>query len=503
MKILSAAQVKAADAYTIAHTPISSLDLMERAAAKCVEWLLERYPRDTLFLVLCGSGNNGGDGLAIARMLHREGYGVKAFYLPLSDKMSADCRMNYQRLERMATGLLTIMQPETYITDIAPQIVIIDALFGTGLTHPAGGWLAKFINAINALPNEVVAIDLPSGLAADSLPGEDAAVINAAHTLSFQLYKRSFLHPEGGSRCGQVHILDIGLSDHFIAEAPAHYHIAGHQEIQKHYRARKPFTNKGTYGLAFLVGGSYGMAGAVALATRAALRAGAGKVRALLPGCGYTAIQTLVPEAMCLTSGEHYIEGIHGWEDADAIGIGCGMGTGEGTVAAFGRFLEAVQEPIVLDADALNIMALHPELLTRIPAGSILTPHPKEFDRLFGPSPDSMQRVELARMLAMRYNFCIVLKDRHTATVAPDGTCWYNTTGNAGLATAGSGDVLAGIITGLLAQGYATTQAALLGVYLHGKAGEYAAAQHSMEAMVAGDIVEHLGSAFRTLGSDG
>lgn len=498
MKILSATQIKAADEHTIHSLPISSIDLMERAAARCTDWLTANYAKETLFVVLCGSGNNGGDGLAITRMLHKHGYGVKAFLLPTSKELSRDCESNFVRLQRVSAGLVEDLRPDTYITDIAEHIVIIDAILGTGLNRPAEGWVAKFIEKINELPNKVISIDMPSGLPADSLPGEHDAVIDASDTLSFQFYKRSFLHPEGGKKCGRVHILDIGLDATFINNTVTHYNIISRDKVLKHYKPRQQFSHKGTYGMAFLVGGSYGMMGAIALVGKAALRAGAGKVRILLPEAGYDIIQTLVPECMCITKGQHHINNITEWEDADAIGIGSGMGTDDNTVAAFCSFIEAVKEPIVIDADALNIIAKHPDLLNKIPKGSILTPHPKEFERIFGKTNDTMQRVELGRIQAMRYGLNIVLKDTYTVVIDPEGECWYNLVGNAGLATAGSGDVLAGIVTGLLAQTYAPTVAAMLGVYLHGKAGEYASLQHSKEAMVAGDIVESLGKAFRT-----
>ena len=499
MKIFSAPQIKAADAYTISATPVSSIDLMERAASACTNWILANYGKETLFVILCGPGNNGGDGLAIARMLYREGYGVKAFLVQTGGELSVDCRVNLQRFQKMAPGHIEMLATGNYITDIAEHIVIIDSIFGTGLNRAVEGWLAKFIHKINELPNKVISIDIPSGLSADNLPAEGSSVILAAHTLSFQFYKRTMLHPEGGKFTGNVHILDIGLDKHFIDATATHYHIIDKAEVLKHYKPRQPFSHKGTYGTAFLVGGSYGMMGAIALATRAASRAGAGKVRALVPAAGYTIVQSLAPEAMCKDGGEKYIDDIQGWTDEDAIGIGCGMGTDPQTAKALSAFIEEVKQPIVLDADALNIIAKHSELLTKIPAGSILTPHPKEFERMFGSSGDSMQRVELARILAMRYNLHLVLKDRYTVIVTPEGECWYNTTGNAGLATAGSGDVLAGIITGLLAQQYTPTAAAILGVYLHGKAGEHASRKYSMEAMIASDIIDQLGASFSNL----
>lgn len=499
MKIFSASQIKACDAYTIHASGITSRELMERAAGKCVEWIMANMAKDTLFVTLCGTGNNGGDGLAVTRMLHKLGYGAKAFLLQFSPELSADCKANLERLQGIDNSLVEILQPETFITDIPQNIVIIDAILGTGLNRRADGWVANFINHINELPNYKIAIDIPSGMPADNIPDKDAAIIKVSDTLSFQFYKRSFLHPETGKYAGNMHILDIGLHETFIASTPTHYQTVDAEYIRSIYRPREPFAHKGNFGTALLIGGSYGMIGAIALAARAASRAGAGKVKVLLPECGYYVIQTAAPEAMCHTSGEKHIAAVTGWEGHDGIGIGPGLGTKEETTKAFAGFLDACKQPVVIDADALNILAAQPELLHKIPAGSILTPHPKEFERVFGKTSNSMLQLEHARTQAMKYNVCIVLKGKYTIVITPEGECHYNLTGNAGLATGGSGDVLTGILTALLAQKYDPYEAAILGVYLHGLAGEYASEAHSQEAMIAGDIIDHLGKAFAGL----
>lgn len=499
MKIFSAAQIRACDAYTIHATPIASIDLMERAAAKCVDWISGQYGRDSLFVVLCGTGNNGGDGLAITRMLHQLGYAAKAFLLQFNPELSADCETNLQRLQRINEELVETLLPDMFITDIPENIIIIDAILGTGLNRAVQDWVANFIEHINQLPNRKIAIDIPSGMPADTIPEEGAAIIMADETLSFQFYKRAFLHAETGQYAGNVHILDIGLDKTFINSTHTNYIATDKTRIRSLYRKRKQFSHKGTYGLAMLIGGNYGSIGAICLATRAAARAGAGKTKALLPEVGYNIIQTQVPEAMCMTNGRKHLTEITGWNMANAIGIGPGLGTEWETMRAFEQFLDECKQPIVVDADALNIIGKKPELLSKIPPGSVLTPHPKEFERIFGKTVNSMQQLEVARMQAMRYNLYVVLKNRYTAIVTPEGECRYNLTGNAGLATAGSGDVLTGIVTGLLAQGYDPGDAATMGVYLHGLAGDYAAEARSQEAMIAGDIVEHLGTAFQEL----
>ncbi|GAA4461481.1 bifunctional ADP-dependent NAD(P)H-hydrate dehydratase/NAD(P)H-hydrate epimerase [Nemorincola caseinilytica] len=501
MKIFSAAQIRACDAYTIKAASITSQDLMERAAMACVTWIQDHMPKDSLFLVLCGQGNNGGDGLAIARLLHRSGYGVRAFVLRMSEGMSDDANANLQRLQAIDNELVGYVGPGTFISDIPRNIVIIDAILGTGVNRALGGWPEQFVQHVNDLPNRKIAIDMPSGLQADAVPGIGDTVLRANDTLSFQFYKRSFLHAEAGPYTGRIHVLDIGLDANFIRSTHTLFHATEQDDVAGIYRPRQAFGHKGTYGSVLLVGGSYGKIGAMVLATKAALRAGAGTATALVPSCGYPVMQTAVPEAMCMISGIDVLNNIE-YNDRYTVGIGPGMGTAAETTAALTAYLAACRRPAVLDADALNILAAQPELLSQLPKGSVITPHPKEFARLFGENTNSMVQVDNARMQAMRYNINIVLKGRYTAVINTDGECRYNTTGNAGMATAGSGDVLTGIITGLMAQGYEPYHAALLGVYLHGAAGDAAAATRSEESMIAGDIVEGLGIAYKNLATE-
>ncbi len=496
MKIFSAPQIRACDTYTVHAAKITSYELMERAAGKCVEWINDNLPADTVFVVLCGSGNNGGDGLVITRMLYRQGYSAKAFLLRLGDELTEDCRKNFERLNGIDNALVEILEPGSLIADMPENVVIIDAILGTGLNRPAEGWVEDFINHINELPNKVVAIDIPSGMPADNIPHKGAAIIKAHHTLSFQFYKRTFLHAETGIYTGDIHILDIGLSPAFITSTQSSYHLQLREDINELFRPRQRFAHKGDFGMAYMIAGSKGMVGAATLSTKAVLRSGAGKVRAIVPECGYNILQTAVPEAMCTVSGETCISRIKTDADKAAIGIGPGIGTADATARAVSDFIAVYKEPLVIDADALNILAQEQDLLHKIPANSILTPHPKEFERLFGKSKDSMQMLELARTQSMKYNIYIVLKGHHTVIVSPEGDCWYNMTGNNGMATAGSGDVLTGIITGLSAQGYSSADAARLGVYLHGLAGDYAAQQWGEFAMNAGDIIDNMGKAF-------
>lgn len=499
MKIFTSAQIRECDEQTIKVSGIRSIDLMERAANKCADWLKASFPKETLFIILCGPGNNGGDGLAIARMLHLRSYGVKAFLLNFGNELSADCATNFQKLKQVNEQLVTVVEPDTFLSDLPPHVVIIDAILGTGLSRPASGWVAAFIERINKMPNRKLAIDIPSGMAADIVSDRDAAILYVQDTLTFQFYKRSFLHPETAPAAGNIHVLDIRLDKTFIDTTHTNYRTLEREDILALYKPRNRFAHKGTYGSVLLCGGAHGKTGAIVLSSRAALRSGAGLVSALVPESGYQVMQSCIPEAMCLTSGREAVDAIQNWDKYTAIGIGPGMGTTSDSVRALSDFLEDCKQPVVLDADALNIIGRHSDLLVKLPKNSILTPHPKEFGRLFGENTNSMIQVDNARIHAMRYNINIVLKGHHTAIINTEGECWYNMTGNAGMATGGAGDVLTGIITGLLAQGYEPQAAAMLGVYLHGTAGDLAAKELSEEALIAGDIIDYLGKAFLSL----
>lgn len=499
MKIFTARQIRDADGYTIHQEGIPSYELMERAALACFHWIRERYEPDTAMLVICGMGNNGGDGLALTRLLLQEGYPAKAVILKHAEQFSEDASYQFNRLHGLERESVRLLSPGDFITEIPDNIVLVDALLGSGLNRVPTGWLAEFIAACNELVNEKIAIDLPSGLPADSLPGTDGVVFKADHTLSLQLYKRSFFHAEAAYFTGQVSVLDIGLSSSFIRDTHTQVYVLDKAATLDIYRKRDPFSHKGRYGKAVLAGGSYGKIGAISLSTQAALRSGAGLVFTLAPRCGYTVLQSSAPEAMFIPGGENELVDWPIPQDTSAIGIGPGMGTHAASSASFAEFMASNTRPLVIDADALNLLAEDKTLLHHLPPGSILTPHPKEFERLFGPTQDSLLRTELARGKAMKHNVFIILKDHHTAILSPSGVCWYNNNGNAGMATGGSGDVLTGIITGLLAQGYSAQDAALLGVHLHGKSGDLAAEVCGEEALLASDLIRFLGQAFLSL----
>ncbi|MFY0254315.1 NAD(P)H-hydrate dehydratase [Chitinophaga sp. 30R24] len=503
MKIFSAAQIREADAYTIAHEPISSADLMERAASKCVAWLEDHYPPLQPVYIFCGKGNNGGDGLVIARLLLEHGYAVKTYIIQHSPQASADQQLKLQALQAVnsPTAIYNIGDVSDFPV-LPPQAIIIDAIFGTGMSRPIEGWVAGIVHHINDQRQQhtIIAIDMPSGLMADE-SCLHTPVIQAHYTLSFECYKLAFLLPENAPFTGDVHILPIGLHPGYITQTSTRYHLSNQEIMRTIYQPRDAFANKGTYGHALIIAGSYGKMGAAILSTKACLHAGVGLLTCHVPQCGYQIMQISEPCAMCITDeGAHYSTHFHsGISDANykAIGIGPGLDKQAGTAKSLELLLDQWRHPMVIDADALNLLSVYPSLLNKVPSGSILTPHPKEFERLFGPTANDIARLELLSQKAVEKQLYILLKGRYTAMACPDGAIYFNNTGNPGMATGGSGDVLTGILTGLLAQGYTSKAALLLGVWLHGYAGDLAAAHLSQEAMTAADIITWLGKAFQ------
>ena len=500
MKIFSAEEIRLWDQYTIEHEPILSIDLMERAAAKCANWLLQQYPDAVSFVILCGKGNNGGDGLAIARILMENKYPVSIYILEFGHKGTEDFQTNLARLNKLSNHDIHFIQTAKNFPHLQQGQIIIDALFGSGLNRNLEGVTADLVQHINNGGNEIISIDIPSGLFVDR-SSKDAISIHADHTLSFQCYKPAFLFAENEESVGEIHILDIGLHHDYYQSVVNQFELLDDAIIHTIYKPRKKFSHKGTYGHALLVAGSYGKIGAAILSAKACLRSGVGLLTCHIPACGYNILQTSVPEAMVTTDfNSSFLTKVE--DDLtkyDSIGIGPGIGTAAETKMMLPEILNSYRNPLILDADALNIMARQKDLLKLIPAGSILTPHPKEFERLFGETHTDFDRVSLALQKARELNCIIVLKGHHTFIATPDGKGFFNSTGNPGMATAGSGDVLTGILTGLLAQGYSSAATAILGVYLHGSAGDIAAKQLSNEALIAGDIIETLGAAFSSL----
>lgn len=498
MKIFSSTQIKKWDTFTIENEPISSVDLMERAATACCKWLIGKNFGSLHFRIFCGKGNNGGDGLAIARLLIEHKCQVTIYILEFGNIGTDDFQTNLARLHECTTDIHFI-QSADFFPSIGNDDIVVDALYGTGLNKPLQAISAALVNQINDCKAIKISIDLPSGLYADK-NSKGNTIIQANQTLSFQNYKLAFLVPENENYCGEVHLLHIGLHSSYEENEPADFELIDEAIIKAIYKPRQKFAHKGSFGHAALLCGSKGMMGAAVLSSLACLRSGVGKLTTYIPQCGYDILQTTAPEAMAFIAGEDYLSSATGIEKFNAVGIGPGIGVHPSHNKLLAGIFEKVNKPMVIDADALNIMAENKELLKLIPAQSILTPHPKEFERLFGKTESDFERLALASTKSKELNIYIVLKGHYGFISTPNGKEFFNSTGNAGMATAGSGDVLTGIITSLLAQGYSPAESSVFGVYLHGLAGDFAAAEFSQEAMLAGDIINCMPAAFKAIG---
>ena len=499
MKFFHTSTIKKLDAYTIEHEPIASIDLMERAARVLTGAILERYA-GCRFAVFSGPGNNGGDGLAVARMLAVAGCAVQVWLIDPKDRLSTDCAVNFLRLRESGVEVL-LVQDTFSMPSLGKDVVIVDALFGSGLNKPVReGIFAHVINGINTSGCRVVAVDMPSGLMGEENHPLCGAVVNADVTLTLQFPKLSLLMPENGQFTGDMEILDIALSQEGITNTPSHLFFTDEKDIKSLLRPRARHAHKGDFGRALLVAGSRGMAGASVLASRASLRSGVGLLTVHVPACNNVIVQSCVPEAMTsIDSNECCFSDDVDVSRYNAVAVGPGLGQGKESEAALLRLISNCTAPMVLDADALNILSRNKEWLHRLPAGSVLTPHPGEFERLFDKAPCRYQAIESVRAVARDCGIVIVLKGAYTTIVAPDGNLYFNSTGNPGMATGGSGDVLTGILLALLAQGYDSTHAARIAVYLHGLAGDMATADKGQTALVAGDIVDYMPSAWRLL----
>jgi len=502
LKIFSTTQVRQADRYTILNEPVTSTDLMERAANACVEWLCRFKDFHTKKVVIfCGPGNNGGDGLVIARKLHEQKSAVIACIPDESAKFSEDFAVNLIRAKDCG---VKIEENDTFnFNDADENTLLIDALFGSGLSKPLEGKYRHLVELINKTKGIKIAIDIPSGLYADKLVGNKDAVVSADYTLSFEFPKLSFLFPENEHLVGNWQVLPIGLHPDLIKSEPCKNFLVEFEDVKAILKPRGRFSHKGTFGHTLLIGGSYGKIGASVLMSKACLHSGAGLVTAHLPKCGYTIMQTAVPEVMVSAdTDENECTLLPRLDAYSAVAAGPGLGTAKGTASMLKHLIQEATVPLLFDADALNILADNPTWLAFLPKGTILTPHPGEFARLAGKTTNSFDRLELLRSLSVKYSLNIVLKGAFTVVCSPLGNCYFNPTGNPGMATGGSGDVLTGLIASLLGQGYNATEACIIGVYLHGRAGDFAAEEKGYESLAAGDIIEHFGKAFLELSEE-
>jgi ADP-dependent NAD(P)H-hydrate dehydratase / NAD(P)H-hydrate epimerase len=498
--ILSAQQIRDWDQYTIAKEPITSVDLMERAATKCVEWIEKQQWQNKSFKIFCGKGNNGGDGLAIARLLFQYDYTVSVYILEFGKAGSEDFQINLQRLHELFFDEIHFVQSKENFPLIHSNEILIDALFGSGLSKPLEGLSADLVQHINHSHAVIISIDLPSGMFIDQ-SSKGNTIAEADHTLTFQCYKLGLLMQDNAPFIGQVHVLEIGLHQAFSQDQQFDQCFVDSNLVKQLFQPKNTFAHKGNFGHALLIAGSYGKMGAAVLAAKACLHSGVGLLTCYLPKCGYEIMQTSTPEAMVMTDENETIVAQlpNEIEKYSVIGIGPGIGTSIETQNLISFISRRYKKPLVFDADGLNCLSLQKNLLQQLPSYSVLTPHPKEFDRLFGQQHNDFERLAAAKENAKRYKIVIVLKSHHTAIITPSGITFFNSTGNAGMAKGGSGDVLTGIITSLVAQNYSSEHAAVLGVYLHGLSGDFAANALSQQAMTASDLIIFLSQAFLTL----
>ncbi len=492
MKLLSPAQIRQWDEYSILHEPIASIDLMERAAISCVEWIHENGYDNLPIKIFCGKGNNGGDGLAIARLLIRQGIQSKVYIPDFGKESTGDFLTNLQKLQELTTNIY-FLESKISFPSIGENELIIDALFGVGLNRSLETLAGELVQHINQSKATIISIDMPSGMFIDK-SCKNHTVIRARHTLTFQSMKRCFLMAENADFFGEVTVLDIGLGKIFPETVETVFEIIPRKLVDSWIRPRKPFSHKGMYGHALLVAGNKGKIGAAILAAKSCLRTGVGVLTVNVPKAVSSILYATVPEAMVMAREEN-ISFLNAYK---SIGIGPGFGIGKTSEKILLHILTHYSNPLLIDADALTILSAHKDWLINIPSGSILTPHPKEFDRVFGDCKNDFERADRAIALSKQYPFIIILKG-HYSLIAAAGKGWYNTTGNAGLAKAGSGDTLSGILTALLAQQYPSLQAAITGVHLHGVAADITLETQSMESMLATDVIKNIGRAFREI----
>jgi NAD(P)H-hydrate epimerase len=499
MKIFASQDVRKADAFTIENEPISSLGLMERAAQKISDWIFEHYEQTKSFVIIVGPGNNGGDGLVVARHLLEKDYKVDVFDVGISRNYSEDFLANKARLLNIKPDCVRFYDVNS--TALDAYDIIIDAILGSGLTRPIDGDLKKITNQINASEKTIISIDIPSGLFGEDNSKNDCdALIKANYTLSFQFPKLSFLLPENYEYVGKMTYFDIGIHPEFIKNHPSNYFLTQKNNLNISFLDRAQFSHKGTFGHALLYAGSEGKMGAAILAAEACLRSGTGLVTSLISTTADFIMQTALPEAMTYVYNEEdNTLDIPDLENFTTLGVGPGIGQRPLGIEIFSKLLSQLKSPAVFDADALNILSTNKDLLNLVPKNSIFTPHPKELERLIGKTSNHYQRLYKTQELAQKHQVYILIKGAYSVIVCPDGEFHFNSTGNPGMATAGSGDVLTGVVTSLLAQGLKPFDALRTGIFVHGLAGDIAKKKKGELSLIASDIIDSLGCAFESL----
>ncbi len=501
MKIFKTSQIKDIDKYTIENEPIHSVNLMERAANRLKSWILQNIDIKKELKIFAGPGNNGEDALALARLLFNEGYQLSVWFVKFSNKLSSDAQINYTRLKQIQQIPLHIIENKNELPIIHQDDIIIDGIFGSGLTRPVEGLPAQIIKYLNNSRARIISIDIPSGLFGENNDQNNFDhIIQADYTLTLQFPKLSFFFRENEKFTGTFHILPIGLDSQIIKETKTTYFFTTKEDIKPFIKKRTKHSHKGIYGHSLLISGCYGKMGAAVMSSAACLRSGVGLHTCHVPKSGCEILQTALPESMVsIDENEKLFSHIPDLSIFNAIGIGPGIGMADITENALRTLINEVTIPMVIDADGLNILSQNKSWLNNLPTNTILTPHPKEFERLAGKFNSDYERLKSAQDFAQKYTIVLILKGANTCIIDPQGNCYFNSTGNPGMATAGSGDVLTGVILSLLAQSYSPLQASILGVYLHGSAGDLACCKMGEQAMIAGDIIDHVGDAFRKI----
>lgn len=496
MKIFNAEKIKEVDKLTTERQHISSFELMEQAALQAFLWLVNHFhDKKTVYHIFCGVGNNGGDGLAIARMLKQNYFDVHVYVIPFNKNFSSDFESNLERLKECNLKY-EIINEVTEFPDISENHIIVDAIFGIGFSRKMEDWVQQIIQKINYHQSFKVSIDVPSGLYLDK---KTTIAIQSDVLLTFQLPKLSFYLPDNEQFINEIVILPIDLDEKAIDSIPTNYFYTDLKEIKKRYKPISKFSHKGTQGHVLLIGGCFGKMGAMVLASQAALRSGCGLATVFVPKCGYEILQTASPEVMVITDENyHKITTIAFDFQPKAIGIGMGIGQDFETAKTFHSFLKNNTIPLIIDADALNILSEHQDWLNLVPKNSILTPHPRELERLIGTWEDDFEKIDKVRTFAKQHQLVVLIKGAYTLIIDKKNV-FVNSSGNQALATGGSGDVLSGMIASFRAQGYQAVDAALLGVYFHGRTADIAVQDMGYESFIASDIIKYLGKVFLEL----
>ncbi|WP_400079138.1 NAD(P)H-hydrate dehydratase [Winogradskyella sp. R77965] len=497
MKLFSKEQIYEGDKLTTERQNISSTDLMERAGTQIFNWIHQRMQGAQVPIhVFCGIGNNGGDGLVLARHLITHGYNVVTYIVNCSDKRSKDFLINYDRIKNVTKDWPKMLTCQADFPEFHQDDIIVDAVFGIGLNRPPNDWVKELFQRFRVSKAFTLSIDIPSGVYTDKAIEDENAVVHANYTLSFQSPKLVFFLPETAKYTVQWEVLDIGIDRDYLMQTETEVELISKYEVLPLYKPRQKFAHKGDFGHVMILGGSYGKIGAVNLASRAALSSGAGLVTAYIPKCGYHSMQGSLPEVMVISDeNETNISNISFDIEPNVIGVGVGVGTSAETAKAYEAFLKKNKTPLVVDADGINLLSKKKALLKLLPEQSILTPHPKELERLVGKWPDDFEKLKKVKAFSEKYNVIVLIKGANSITVYQD-KLYINTTGNPGMATAGSGDVLTGMISGLIAQGYESLSATIFGVYLHGRSADIALEDYGYQSLIASHIIETIGEAY-------